>query len=164
MRIALYLLRKAQQAKEVVLLNDDILREKIIKLREERDCSQAELARRINMNNTALNKVEKGTRKLSSSELSELASVFNVTTDYLLGRTPTPQFTRRDERDVQKTLEEMFNGLSDKNALSYMKNGDQEIDEEDAELLRTSLENAIRMSKILAKKKFTPKKYRKNDD
>ena len=88
MRIALYLLRKAQQAKEVVLLNDDILREKIIKLREERDWSQAELARRINMNNTALNKVEKGTRKLSSSELSELASVFNVTTDYLLGRTP----------------------------------------------------------------------------
>lgn len=145
-------------------MNDDILREKIIKLREERDWSQAELARRINMNNTALNKVEKGTRKLSSSELSELASVFNVTTDYLLGRTPTSQFTQRDERDVQKTLEEMFNGLSDKNALSYMKNGDQEIDEEDAELLRASLENAIRMSKILAKKKFTPKKYRKNDD
>lgn len=77
MRIALYLLRKTQQAKEVVLLNDDILREKIIKLREERDWSQAELARRINMNNTALNKVEKGTRKLSSSELSELASVFS---------------------------------------------------------------------------------------
>ncbi|NMV51775.1 transcriptional regulator, partial [Lactobacillus reuteri] len=58
----------------------------------------------------------------------------------------------------------MFNGLSDKNALSYMKNGDQEIDEEDAELLRASLENAIRTSKILAKKKFTPKKYRKNDN
>lgn len=104
MRIALYLLRKAQQEKEAIRLNDDILREKIIKLREERGWSQAELARRINMNNTALNKVEKGTRKLSSSELSELASAFNVTTDYLLGRTPTPQFTRRDERDVQKHL------------------------------------------------------------
>ena len=66
-------------------MNDDILREKIIKLREEHGWSQAELARRINMNNTALNKVEKGTRKLSSSELSELASIFNVTTSNCVG-------------------------------------------------------------------------------
>ena len=58
----------------------------------------------------------------------------------------------------------MIEGLSDKNALSYMKNGDEEISEEDAELLRASLENAVRTSKILAKKKFTPKKYRKNND
>ncbi|MEY8441858.1 transcriptional regulator [Lactobacillaceae bacterium 24-114] len=96
--------------------------------------------------------------------LDKVADYFNVSTDYLLGRTDTPQFTRRDERDVQKTLEEMINGLSDKNALSYMKNGENEISEEDAELLRASLENAVRTSKILAKQKFTPKKYRKNND
>lgn len=96
-------------------------------------------------------------------DLAKVADHFGVTTDYLLGRTDTPQFTRRDERDVQKTLEGMIEGLSDKNALSYMKNGDEEISEEDAELLRASLENAVRTSKILAKKKFTPKKYRKNN-
>jgi hypothetical protein len=35
------------------------------------------------------------------------------------------------------------------------------MDEEDRELLRISLENTLRMSKEMAKKKFTPKKYRK---
>ena len=96
--------------------------------------------------------------------LEKVADYFDVTTDYLLGRTDTPQFTRKDERDVQKILNEMIEGLSDQNALSYMKNGDEEISPEDAELLRASLENAVRTSKLLAKKKFTPKKYRKNND
>lgn len=134
-------------------------------LREEKGWSKTYVAKYIGLKSmqTYAN-WEYGRTEPDFEMVTKLAELFNVTTDYLLGRTPTPQFTRRDERDVQKTLEEMFNGLSDKNALSYMKNGDQEIDEEDAELLRASLENAIRMSKILAKKKFTPKKYRKNDD
>lgn len=101
------------------------------------------------------------TSEPKGADLKKVADHFDVSVDYLLGRTPTPTFTRRDELDVQKTLEEMVEGLSDKNALSYMKNGDAEISEEDAELLRSSLENAVRTSKILAKKKFTPKKYRK---
>lgn len=101
------------------------------------------------------------TSEPKGADLKKVADHFDVSVDYLLGRTPTPTFSRRDERDVQKTLEEMIEGLSDKNALSYMKNGDAEISEEDAELLRSSLENAVRTSKILAKKKFTPKKYRK---
>lgn len=101
------------------------------------------------------------TSEPKGADLKKVADHFDVSVDYLLGRTPTPTFSRRDELDVQKTLEEMIEGLSDKNALSYMKNGDTEISEEDAELLRSSLENAVRTSKILAKKKFTPKKYRK---
>lgn len=101
------------------------------------------------------------TSEPKGADLKKVADHFDVSVDYLLGRTPTPTFSRRDELDVQKILEEMIEGLSDKNALSYMKSGDAEISEEDAELLRSSLENAVRTSKILAKKKFTPKKYRK---
>lgn len=40
---------------------------------------------------------------------------------------------------------------------SISENGGVEIDEEDAELLRDSLERTVRRSKILAKEKFTPK-------
>lgn len=97
-------------------------------------------------------------------DLAKVADHFNVTTDYLLGRTDTPQFTRKDERDVQKILEEMTNGLNDKNELAFLKNGGEEIDPEDAELLSASLENVIRQSKLIAKQKFTPKKYRKNKE
>lgn len=100
----------------------------------------------------------------SGTNLTKIADYFNVTTDYLLGRTDTPQFTRKDERDVQKILTDMTEGLSNDSALAYMKNGGEEIDEEDAELLRASLENVIRQSKLIAKAKFTPKKYRKDKD
>lgn len=88
--------------------------------------------------------------------------VFRQITYYAL--TDTPQFTRRDERDVQNILKDMTEGLSNDSALAYMKNGGEEIDEEDAELLKASLENVIRQSKLLAKQKFTPKKYRKNKE
>ena len=96
--------------------------------------------------------------------LDKVANYFDVSIDYLLGRTDTPQFTRKDERDVQKILTDMTEGLSNDSSLAYMKNGGEEIDEEDAELLRASLENVIRQSKLIAKQKFTPKKYRKNND
>lgn len=96
--------------------------------------------------------------------LDKVADYFDVSVDYLLGRTNTPQFTRRDERDVQKILTDMTEGLSNDSALAYMKNGGEEIDEEDAELLRASLENVIRQSKLIAKQKFTPKKYRKGNE
>lgn len=137
------------------------LYQRVKALADKKHLSIAELERTVGISNGQIRRWDKSSPKLEN--LSKVADYFNVTTDYLAGRTPTPQFTRRDERDVQKTLKEMFNGLSDKNALSYMKNGDKEIDEEDAELLRASLENAIRTSKILAKKKFTPKKYRNNN-
>ena len=97
-------------------------------------------------------------------DLAKVADHYGVTTDYLLGRTDTPQFTRKDERDVQKILEEMTQGLNNKNELAFLKNGGQEIDPEDAELLSASLENVIRQSKLIAKQKFTPKKYRKKQD
>ena len=100
----------------------------------------------------------------SGTNLTKVADFFGVSTEYLLGRTDTPEFTRRDERDVQNILKDMTEGLSNDSALAYMKNGGEEIDEEDAELLKASLENVIRQSKLLAKQKFTPKKYRKDKD
>lgn len=133
--------------------------DRVKKLAEKQGISIVELEEKLDFVRNSLYSWKKKTP--NGDRLKKVADFFNVTTDYLLGRTPIPTFTRRDEHDVQKTLEEMIEGLSDKNALSYMKNGDTEISEEDAELLRSSLENAVRTSKILAKKKFTPKKYRK---
>lgn len=135
---------------------------RVKELATQKKLSLAQVERDLNFSNGIISTWKN--RNASQDKIEALSNYFGVTTDYLLGKTSTPTFTRRDERDVQKTLEGMIEGLSDKNALSYMKNGDEEISEEDAELLRASLENAVRTSKILAKKKFTPKKYRKNND
>ena len=155
-------MRKAQYKKGVILLSDDILRNNIIRLREERGWSQAELARRINMNNTALNKVEKGVRKLSSSELDELASVFNVSTDYLLGRSdkekePYYELKEKEKNDIAIQAEKLMEGIESGDNLNFYG---EPATEEQKERLLIAVQTAMEMNKRKAKKKFTPKKYR----
>lgn len=71
---------------------------RIIDLREKRDWTQAELGRKIGVEKSAMNKIENVTRKVSTEELQKLAEVFNVTTDYLLGKKQIPDWT--DENDL----------------------------------------------------------------
>lgn len=136
--------------------------DRVKKLAEKQGISIVELEEKLNFGRNSLYSWKKKTP--NGDRLKKVADYFNVTTDYLLGRTDTPQLTRKDERDVQKILEEMTQGLNNKNELAFLKNGGQEIDPEDAELLSASLENVIRQSKLIAKQKFTPKKYRKKQD
>lgn len=59
----------------------------IKKLREDNKLSQAELADNIGINNSVLSRIESGDRQLRDDELIKIADFFNVSTDYLLGRT-----------------------------------------------------------------------------
>lgn len=59
--------------------------EKIKKLREARGWTQAELARRLSVTRNGVNSWEQGLSMPSPSCLVELAKVFSVSTDYLLG-------------------------------------------------------------------------------
>lgn len=142
-------------------MSDDILRKNIINFREERDWSQAELARRIKMNNTALNKIEKGTRKVSSAELEALASVFNVSTDYLLGNSDKKHYydlTDKEKNDIGVQAEKLMQGIESGHNLNFY--GEPATEEQKNRLL-IAVQTAMEMNKQEAKKKFTPKKYRK---
>ncbi len=67
------------------MIDDRItLAKKIINLREERNMSQIELSEKTGIERTALNKIERGTRKVSSDELKALAKAFNISSDSLL--------------------------------------------------------------------------------
>lgn len=61
---------------------------RIVDLREKVNMSQSELAKRLGIDKSSMNKIEKSTRKVSSEELDKIASIFDVSTDYLLGRNP----------------------------------------------------------------------------
>lgn len=72
------------------------------------------------------------------------------------------ELTARDERDIKKHLDKALENLENDEALMF--DGEPvEMDEKTKELLKASLENSIRLAKTLAKKKYTPKKYQKND-
>jgi transcriptional regulator with XRE-family HTH domain len=65
-----------------------------------------------------------------------------------------PELTPKDERQIAKDLENMIHSLDGAAAM-----GEPE-DAEDMAMIKASLETAMRLSKRIAKKKFTPKKYR----
>lgn len=59
-------------------------------LREDNDKSQRETAEIFNMQRTQYQRYENGDRELPASFLVALADYYNVSTDYLLGRTNDP--------------------------------------------------------------------------
>lgn len=132
--------------------------------------SQQEMADFLGITRQGYGKYENGGSQPSFEMLEVIADYFDVTTDYLLGRsdkkesdwnTKLPELTERDEKDIAKDLEDMLNNLNTKDGYAAFDGRSMDdMDEEDVELLKASLENSLRMAKRMAKQKFTPKKYR----
>lgn len=137
--------------------------QRIKKLRLKYNMTGNELGLKLNVTRNAISQWETDKRIPTSHMLSELAKIFNVSTDYLINGTTakpfTPTLSERDERDIQKRLELLMNDLDSETGLAFY-NGDSEMDDETRELLRASLESTLRITKLKAKEKFTPKKYR----
>ena len=76
--------------------------ERIKALREARGWTQAELARRLNITRNGVNSWEQGLSMPSPACLVDLAKLFSVSTDYLLGveRLETVNVTGLNEEDV----------------------------------------------------------------
>lgn len=76
--------------------------ERIKALREARGWTQAELARRMNMTRNGINSLEQGLSMPSPPSLVDLAKLFSVSTDYLLGveNHSTVNVTGLNEEDV----------------------------------------------------------------
>lgn len=137
--------------------------QRIKSLRLKYNMTGNELGARLNVTRNAVSQWETDKRIPTSQMLSELAKLFNVSTDYLINGTTSPAFkptlSERDERDIQKRLELLMNDLDSETGLAFY-NGDGEMDDETRELLRASLESALRITKLKAKEKFTPNKYK----
>ncbi|UFT98133.1 helix-turn-helix domain-containing protein [Radiobacillus kanasensis] len=131
------------------------------KLCEEQKISVVELEEKLGFSRNSLYSWKRN--KPSSDKLEKVADYFDVSTDYLLGRTDKKRYydlTEKDEQDIQKELEKILNNFSDSGFAAADGSSIDELDEEDRELLLASLEQSLRIAKRIAKKKFTPKKYR----
>lgn len=134
------------------------------KLRLEKGLTQNDLSKITGLTRSAIGMYELGKREPSFEVLEQLADFFNVDMNTLLGKKEheNTEFTARDERDIKKHLDKALENLENDEALMF--DGEPvEMDTETKELLKASLENSIRLAKTLAKKKYTPKKYQKND-
>lgn len=60
-------------------------------LRTDKDLKQEEIAKILNTTKQSYGRYENGKRKLSVEDLITLADFYNVSTDYILGRTDNPE-------------------------------------------------------------------------
>lgn len=90
--------------------------ERIKHLREEKSLTQAGLAKRLGVTRSCVNAWEMGISVPSTQYLVELANIFQVSTDYLLGihETVSVNVTGLTERDIQ-IIHTLVSHLKDKN-------------------------------------------------
>lgn len=77
--------------------------EKIKFLREQKGFTQSDLAKKLNITRSSVNAWEMGISVPSTQYIIQLASLFSVSTDYLLGveNTSTIDISGLSEKDIQ---------------------------------------------------------------
>ena len=71
--------------------------DRIRELRLSRQVTQQELGDSIKMNQSVVNRIERGTRPIRDDELKTIARYFGVTTDYLLGNETSAEPVEKDD-------------------------------------------------------------------
>lgn len=123
------------------------------------EMTQAELAKQIGVGTTSVYNWCNGIKTPRMDKVDAMCDLFQCKRSDLISETVPPELTPRDERDIAKRLENTLSDLEN-NQEALMFSGEP-LDDETRELLRASLENSLRIGKINAKQKFTPKKYQK---
>jgi len=129
-------------------------------LAAEKKITLAELERKLNFANSSIRRWDERTPGVD--KIQKVADYFDVSADYLLGRTEKRRYydlTEKDERDIQKELELIIEDMKNSDAIAFSKDTEELSPEARAAIL-SSIEESLRIGKALAKKKYTPKKYR----
>lgn len=133
--------------------------ESIKKHRKSAGLTQLQLAEKASMSRSYVADIERNRYNPSVETLRTIASALNIDPAQFLSEDKAPYYElkEKDERDIAKDLERIMSDLESTEALAFHG---EPLDDEDRELLRRSLENSLIVAKQMAKKKFTPKKYR----
>ena len=131
----------------------------IKRLREARNLKQSDLAEMIGVSDKTISSWEINRTEPKMGMVEKISIALNCKKTDIIGFSE-PLLTQKDEKDIAKRLEATLSDLENQqDALMF---SGEPLDDETKELLKVSLENSIRIAKINAKKKFTPKKYRKD--
>ncbi|MFP7483351.1 helix-turn-helix domain-containing protein [Priestia filamentosa] len=140
---------------------------RIKECRQRAGLSQEKLAEMLEMKRTNVANYEAGRVVPPGSVLLELANIFDVTTDYLLGKSPTSStnetnknLTEKDEKDIAKRMEKFKEDLTKTDGLSFYG---EPMSEEALESFLDAVEYTMRQTKRI-NKKYIPKKYREDKD
>ena len=132
--------------------------QRLSELRRESKRTQEEVAKSIGVAKTTYASYEQGKRTPDTETQNKIADLFDVSLDYLHGRSNKKHYydlTEKDKKDAAEQVEDVINGMT----ADINFYGEPMTDEGRAKL-KASLQMALELAKQEAKKKFTPKKYR----
>lgn len=72
--------------------------------REKNNFSQLEAAKKLGISNGTLSGYERDYRDPDTKMLEKMADLYGVTTDYLLGRSDTPDYTAKEDQEFKKAI------------------------------------------------------------
>ncbi len=144
------------------------------RLRISAGLTQVEMAGRLGISRSTIGMYETGAREPDFETFEKIADFFNVDTDYLLGRTDKitilPEtagqnyldinaLTRKDERDIEKILDQTREQLTSQEGLMFDGNP---ASPEAIDSILAAMQIGMEMAKKKNKEKYTPKKYKKD--
>ncbi|OQR53520.1 helix-turn-helix domain-containing protein [Bacillus sp. CDB3] len=143
---------------------------RIKQLRQKQKMSQEELATMLGMGRVNISHYERGIiTNIPSDVLLKLSDIFNVSIDYLLGKTEHKDqkiikdyegFTEKDRKDIGKRMEEIRKDLTDTDGLMF---SGEPLSEEALDSLMDAMEYIVKHTQKV-NKKYIPKKYRKESE
>lgn len=120
-------------------------------LRKEKGYTQSELAKLINSSTSKIAMWETEKRDPVKEDLVILSEIFDVSVDYLLGRTDNRNLTVKDEKSInkEKDIEKIIDELMEQQGLMLCG---EPMNEDDMLLLRNSIRSTIELAKTMKKK------------
>lgn len=125
--------------------------------------TQADLMKDLGFSSSTVSNWCTGLKLPRMGKIQLLADYFGISKSDLIedkSEQKEPELTSKDEKDIAKRLEAALEDLENQQE-ALMFSGEP-LDDHTRELLKASLENSIRIAKINAKEKYTPKKYKKD--
>lgn len=108
----------------------DLLPQRLVLLRQENKMTQEELGKIIGVSKAAISKYEKGLVKPSVSSLWDMADFFNVSVDYLIGKSDAFTANVSDHAYISEVVdifEEMSNEEKEKVLMFIKKLNDSDL-------------------------------------
>lgn len=138
--------------------------QRIKAIRKERKLTQVQLADKANLSRSYLADIERDRYNPSLSTLESVAGALGVQVSAIVGeenllKEETEQYNAKDEKDIAKRMEEIRRDLENSDGLSF---SGEPMSPEAVESLMEAMEHIVRQTQRI-NKKYTPKKYRKDD-